>query len=578
MQNGRPVAFASRTLTDTETRYAQIERELLAVVFGCTKFKDYVYGKSVVVETDHQPLVTILKKPIHTAPACLQRMLLRLQSYDISLVYKKGKHMYVADTLSRAPCAQASHSHPEEEAYEVMSVSYISTARLEELRQRTAEDEELQTLCTVIKSGWPTKESHLKPAVVPFFPFRDELTVDDGVVMKGHKAVIPHSLRKEYTTIMHRGHPGVEATKRRARGIIFWPAMSKDISEELLTCSVCNSTKSHQQKEPLQLHPVPDLPWSTVATDMFEWHGKHYQVLVDSYSGWFEIDLLHQLTSSAVISKLKRHFSVHGTPHVLISDNARQYTSQRFKDFTKQWDFIHTTSSPEFPQSNGLAERAVHSAKAVMEKSHRDGSDIFLSILNLRNIPRDPTLGSPAERLMSRQTRTAVPVCTKLLEPTPKSSQQVSAQLLNKRLTLKHQHDKSSHPLQPLTEGQVVRMQTPKGFDQLGIVKEESKEPRSYIIQSNGTTYRRNRRHILPVAEQPPQLQTEDQDSYTSHHTVNSPPLTPLTPCMPTPTSMQPQTPTPQSACTTHLPKENSSSAYCMTRSGRICRPNSKYT
>lgn len=115
MQNGRPVVFASRTLTDTETRYAQIERELLAVVFGCTKFKDYVYGKSVVMETDHQPLVTILKKPIHTAPARLQRMLLRLQSYDISLVYKKGKHMYVADTLSRAPCAQASHSHPEEE-------------------------------------------------------------------------------------------------------------------------------------------------------------------------------------------------------------------------------------------------------------------------------------------------------------------------------------------------------------------------------------------------------------------------------------------------------------------------------
>ena len=63
--------------------------------------------------------------------------------------------------------------------------------------------------------------------------------------------------------------------------------------------------------------------------------------------------------------------------------------------------FYSTTSSPEFPQSNGLAERAVRSAKQLMEKSHRDGSDVFLSLLNLRNIPRDPTLGSPAERLMS---------------------------------------------------------------------------------------------------------------------------------------------------------------------------------
>ncbi len=146
------------------------------------------------------------------------------------------------------------------------------------------------------------------------------------------------------------------------------------------------------------------MPWSTVATDMFKWRGQNYLVLVDSYSGWYEIDLLRGTTYSAVIGKLKRHFSVHGTPHTLISDNARQYTSQQFKDFSKQWDFIHVTSSPEFPQSNGLAERAVCNAKQLMEKSHRDGTDVFLNLLNLRNIPRDSTLGSPAQRLLSRQT------------------------------------------------------------------------------------------------------------------------------------------------------------------------------
>ncbi|RXN35136.1 coiled-coil domain-containing protein 102B-like [Labeo rohita] len=66
---GRSVAYTSHKLTDTETRYAQIKKELFAIVFACTKFRDYVYGKSTIVETDHQPLVTILKKPIHTAPA-----------------------------------------------------------------------------------------------------------------------------------------------------------------------------------------------------------------------------------------------------------------------------------------------------------------------------------------------------------------------------------------------------------------------------------------------------------------------------------------------------------------------------
>ncbi|RXN04113.1 sec1 family domain-containing 2-like protein [Labeo rohita] len=301
-----------------------------------------------------------------------------------------------------------------------MSISYISTARLEELRKQTAKDEVLQALSTMIQQGWPSKEHSLCPTVRPYFPYRDELAVEDGIVMKGHKTVIPHSLQREYISIVHRGHPGLDATKHRARGIIFWPTMTADIITELLTCSVCNSTKPHQQKEPLKLYPVPDLPWSTVATDVLEWHGQNYLVLVDSYSGWYEIDLFRDTTSSALIRKLKRHFSVHGTPHTLISDNARQYTSKQFRDFAKQWDFIHVTSSPEFPQSNGLAERAVRSAKQLMEKSHRDGMDVFLNLLNLRNISRDPTLGSPAQRLLSRQTRSTIPVNSKLLEPAPK--------------------------------------------------------------------------------------------------------------------------------------------------------------
>lgn len=139
-----------------------------------------------------------------------------------------------------------------------------------------------------------------------------------------------------------------------------------------------------------------------------------------------------------------------------------------------------------------------------MEKSHRDGTDVFLNLLNLRNIPWDPTLGSPAQWLLSRQTRSTIPINFKLLEPAPKHVQKVTAQLLHKRMTQKRHYDASSRPLQPLVEGQIVRMQTPKGYNNLCMVKEVNKEPRSYTIQCNGRTYRRNRRHILPVAEPPP--------------------------------------------------------------------------
>lgn len=195
---------------------------------------------------------------------------------------QKSKQIYLADTLSRAPHNSTSQTESVDDDFEVMSVSYISNARLEELRAHTAKDQVLQTLCSIIYNGWPNKESQVSLSVLPFFPYRDELIVENGIVTKGHRTVIPDSLQQKYITIMHRGHPGLEATKCRAISTVFWPSMNKDITKDVLSCSVCNSTRPHQQKEPLKPHPVPTLPWSIVATDMFEWHGQQYMVLVDS--------------------------------------------------------------------------------------------------------------------------------------------------------------------------------------------------------------------------------------------------------------------------------------------------------
>ena len=104
LQTGRPIALASRALTDTETRYSQIGKELLAVVFGLENFYQYTYGQDVTVQSDHKPLEIIMNKPLHTAPKRLQRMLLRLHKYSTKLEYHpvKEMHLHVADTLSRA--------------------------------------------------------------------------------------------------------------------------------------------------------------------------------------------------------------------------------------------------------------------------------------------------------------------------------------------------------------------------------------------------------------------------------------------------------------------------------------------
>ena len=91
MQKGKPIAFASKSLGDAETRYANIEREMLAVVFGCERFHTYVFGKSVTIESDHRPLEMIHLKNLSAAPLRLQRMLLRIQPYAITIRYRPGK-------------------------------------------------------------------------------------------------------------------------------------------------------------------------------------------------------------------------------------------------------------------------------------------------------------------------------------------------------------------------------------------------------------------------------------------------------------------------------------------------------
>ena len=102
-QEDRPVTFASKVLTETESRYANIEREMLAVVFGCEQFHNFLFGQDFIVESDHRPLESIHLKHISSAPALLRRMLLRLQPYTMVFKYKPGREVAVADALSQLP-------------------------------------------------------------------------------------------------------------------------------------------------------------------------------------------------------------------------------------------------------------------------------------------------------------------------------------------------------------------------------------------------------------------------------------------------------------------------------------------
>ena len=252
MQQGRPVAFASRALTEAEHNYSQIEKEMLAICFACQKFHQYIYGKSIDVHSDHRPLESILKKPIGKASPRLQRMMFQLQRYTLNVRYVPGKLMYVADTLSRAYITgDAGCGAPEDMKVLVHSLVENLPATIDKLEQfgrAFAKDHVMQTLKQSIRHGWPQRKSAASPEIQAYWDISDELHDAESLLLFGERLVVPASLRPDMLQVIHEGHLGRDKCKARARVSLYWPLRGVDIEEIVGRCAVCQTYRAANQK------------------------------------------------------------------------------------------------------------------------------------------------------------------------------------------------------------------------------------------------------------------------------------------------------------------------------------------
>ena len=508
-----PVAFASKAFTETQQRWAQIEKELAAIVFGCDKFHTYIFGRKVIVQTDHKPLESIFKKPLHQTPMRLQKMLLKLQKYDLDVHYVRGTELHVADCLSRNFLDETEDDSNDTTV--PISMVYclpITPHRLEELKKETHSDKQFQTLKEVIQTGWPENKKDVDDSVREYWQYRDDLTLEDDLIFKQNRVVIPKSMRRLMLEKIHQSHQGIEKSKRLARDILFWPGMSAQITEVVERCQICAEHSSRNKREPLQSHEVPNRPWEKVGTDLFELNGKQYFLLVDYYSSYFEVDQIHSATSKTIVRLCKTHFARHGIPDEVVSDNGPCYTGQDFRQFTEEWQFKHTKVSPTYPQSNGKAEKTVGIVKQLLRKAAVDKQDIQLAILNYRNTPLQSTNKSPAQLLFSRRTKTLLPTKQELLKP--KVVPNVADKIKDHHSKQKQHYDKGTKELQPLHAGQHVWLRKHEKWEK-GIVLRKSSNPRSFIVQDmNGQEYTRNRRHLKADKTTTTHIQLDDDDDY----------------------------------------------------------------
>ena len=258
------------------------------------------------------------------------------------------------------------------------------------------------------------------------------------------------------------------------------------------TCSLYNTSKS---KNPLQPPPLPTKPWEKVGSDLFEIHGQTFIIITDYLTLYPEVYYLPKTTAIQVIEAIKDAFARHGIPSELVSDNGPQYKSHLFRKFATEWEFTHSTSSPYYPRSNGLAESSVKTIKRMMMKCIRNKEDVKKSLLVIRNTPLQNGM-SPAEMLMGRKLQEVLP-------SHHAEQQKEHRNLKQERQKQKLYHDRTQPTTAPssFTTNQPIAVQhhATKEWSLPGSIVQKV-APRSYTVKlDNGTVLRRNVKDIRKV-------------------------------------------------------------------------------
>lgn len=255
-----------------------------------------------------------------------------------------------------------------------------------------------------------------------FFQVKQELSVEDGILLKGPCIVIPEALRHQILQTAHSQHQGIVKCKALLREKVLWPGMSTDLEAFIASCPTCQvTTPSTSKPEPIQMTKIPDEPWDTVATDLkgpFP-TGEHLLVLIDYRTRYPIVSLMKKGTSSSqIINKLQKTFALFGYPRQIMTDNGKQFVSDEFKAFLNQHNIHHHPVTPYWPQANGEVERFNRTIGKIIQCSAAEGKDwrneLDRFLLYFRTTPHTATGKSPSDLFFKHQARNDLPVFRKV--------------------------------------------------------------------------------------------------------------------------------------------------------------------
>ena len=355
----------------------------MATIWGMEKFHYFLYGKEFTLETDQKPLVLIYRKHMVEISPRIQRLVVRNFPYQpFNMQYGKGVEIPLADALSRVtplPMEEDGIQQPIITVNLVTANIPYSSNELDIIREETRKAPTIKILMHCISTGWPCECRRLPQELHPYWNFREDLSVKDGIVTKSSRILIPSTLRQNAMEQIHDGHQGVEKCMLKEGKACFGLELVM-IWEAVERCGICQLT-SRAVKPVGNVSKVPPHTWHTLGTNLFYWNKMDYLMVGDYFSKYLLVRKIPNTSTHSVIKELGMIFTEFGCPFALKSDNGPCYTSREFHDFLEFYKVHHIMSSPHHPQSNGFAEALVGISKKLMD------SPLKMETMELWTIP-----------------------------------------------------------------------------------------------------------------------------------------------------------------------------------------------
>ena len=408
----QPVHFISRTMTETEKRYSQTEKDALAVHWAKNRFSIYLLGAPrFKIITAHKPLIPMFNKATMKPPPRIEKWVMGMQDVDFELVYEPGKdEADPLDFLSRHPMPETGRDTVEKVIKQVVTADHAIV--VDRIKQETQDDIQLQKLSERIRNeDW---EQHRKdPDIAPFYGIRHELYAVDDLIFRMNQIIIPTNLqRKVIKAAHHLGHLGMTKTKQMLREKYWFPAMNHMVEQMIGQCFECQVTTKQHRQEPVKPTKIPEKPWDVIAVDFGgPYPDGHYNLAaIDKRTRYPEVARTNSTSCQATKERLKIMFATHGTPRQLESDNGPPFNSKEFDAFAQEEGFHHHRVTPGHARANGEAESFMKLLNKTEKIAHLHGRNSKIAIQEMltgfRSTPHPATGTTPYEALMNRPVRT----------------------------------------------------------------------------------------------------------------------------------------------------------------------------